>query len=61
MARNKEEQFYEDKSNLESRLQRFIQLCQDVDRNAPDELEEAVVNALKECGFAEVYVEISDT
>jgi len=48
---NKEEQFFPDKSELEQSLINFIKLCQEVDRNVPDELTEALTNASNECGL----------
>ena len=45
-----EEQFFEDKSNLEQALADFIELCKKIDRDAKEEVVEAVVNALRESG-----------
>lgn len=46
-----EEQFYEDKSGLESQLADYIKLCHEIGRDPADEVAEAVVNALRECGL----------
>ena len=58
----KEEQFFPDKSDLESKLIDFINLCQEVERNVGDELEEALANALKECGLKlDVFIDKEET
>lgn len=45
---NKEEQFYPDRSSILGKLIDFIFLCQEVDRNVGEELEEVIYEALKE-------------
>ena len=59
MALGKEEEFYEDKSTLEGKLQDFICLCGDIDRDVYDEVAEAVFNAFKENGIT-VEIEITN-
>ncbi len=46
---SKDEQFFTDRSNLIHYLTDYIQLCQDVGRNVPDELEEALYEAFENC------------
>lgn len=48
---NKKEQFFEDKSILEGKLIKFMQLCQEVDRDVHEEIEETIINAFVECGI----------
>lgn len=53
-----EEQFFEDKSNLEQALADFIELCKKIDRDVNEEVAEAVVNALRESGSkADCFIE----
>lgn len=47
----KEEQFYEDKSNLEQKLIDFIILCQQLGRYDSDEVSEVVINAFRSNGI----------
>lgn len=47
----KEEDFFLLKSDLESKLIEFINICKEVDRDVADELEEVLCNANTECGL----------
>jgi len=49
--KQKEIDFFPMKSDLEQKLIDFIKLCQEVERDVGEEIEEAVVNALEECNL----------